>query len=169
MTRALGDRRRAVLLSAGVLLLAGTALVLPATSGGRYAPRDGFWGGMGSTIACFIGADCGRTSETAYFKLRSRTVKEVGYNVVVACYNRETRESYDRYFTVNRANVQARLDSNGVARFSRQQSSDGRSGSADVTIDFSRSRPLMKIRLDVSGRVERCNGLTTLPVRTSRG
>ncbi|MFM9077996.1 MAG: hypothetical protein ACKORM_07265, partial [Solirubrobacterales bacterium] len=86
-----------------------------------------------------------------------------------ACYNRETRESYDRYFTVNRANVQARLDSNGVARFSRQHSSDGRSGSADVTIDFSRSRPLMKIRLDVSGRVERCNGLTTLPVRTSRG
>jgi hypothetical protein len=101
------------------------------------------------------------------FKLRARRVRQVGYNVLVACYNRDTRATYDVFFTVTKRRATARLDSRGVARFTREERSDGRIGRVSVTIDFSGRRPLMKVRIAVGGRIERCNGNTTLPVKAS--
>ena len=102
--------------------------------------------------------------ETGYFELRSRVVREVGYNVVIACYNRETRQSYDRYFTVDESRVTARLNGNGVARFSQRKTSDFRSGQVRTTVDFSGARPTLEVVMEV-GRFEVCNGRTTFRVQ----
>lgn len=156
------------------LTLGGTALgllgllVAPIVSEGRVVPRDGFWGGNVWSQACDE-SGCSRVAELGYFKLRSRMVTEVGYNVLVACYNRDTRATYDVYFTADQSNVRARLNSRGIARFTREERSDGRSGDVTVTVDFSTPRPRLEVRMVVGGQIERCNGRTTLPVRTFRG
>lgn len=162
------DRLRPIRLGViGAVLGLVVLLIAPLVSEGRVVPRDGFWGGSSREQACDE-SGCVRVSELGYFKLRSREVREVGYNVLVACYNRDTRATYDRFFTVDQRRASARLDSRGVARFTREEGSDGRTGRVTVTVDFSARRPVMKIRLAVGGRIERCNGNTTLPVKTAR-
>jgi hypothetical protein len=141
-------------------------LIAPFASEGRVVPRDGLWGGSVRGQACDE-SGCVRVTELGLFKLRARKVRQVGYNVLVACYNRDTRATYDVFFTVTKRRATARLDSRGVARFTREERSDGRIGRVSVTIDFSGRRPLMKVRIAVGGRIERCNGNTTLPVKAS--
>ena len=126
-------------------------------------PRDGTWGGFKWTIACFT-VGCGKTIQTGYFELRSRVVREIGYNVVIGCYNPETRQSYDRYFTVDQSRASARLNDNGVARFSQTKSSDSRSGTVTTTVDFSGARPTLTVVMEV-GRFEVCDGRTTFRVK----
>lgn len=162
------DRLRPVRLGViGAVLVLVVLLIAPLVSEGRVVPRDGLWGGSVREQACDE-SGCVRVSELGLFKLRAREVREVGYNVLVACYNRDTRATYDVFFTVTRRSAAARLNSRGVARITREERSDGRIGRVTVTIDFSGRRPLMKVRIAVGGRIERCNGNTTLPVKTSR-
>jgi hypothetical protein len=142
-------------------------MLVAATPTADSAPRNGFWGGGVRSTACFEDG-CARVRELGYFKVRSREVTEVGYNVLVACYNRDTRDTYDVFFTVDQGEARARFSSRGVARFTQQRSSDGRRGRVSTVMDLSGNRPTMEVRMRVGGPVERCNGRTTIPVAPPR-
>jgi hypothetical protein len=155
-------------MSRTALVLAGAlvALVFAAPASAAVVPRDGSWGGTVTTTACEPQAGCAPTDEIGFFKLRSRAVSALSYTVVIACYNRETRETYDRYFTGGKAFPRNQRVPGGLVLTKRyRESSDGRSGSVTTTMDFRGSRAKLKLRLAVSGTVERCNGNTTIPLR----
>lgn len=151
------------------LALAGALAALATTAAPASAaviPRDGSWGGTLTSTACDPQQGCAPTDELGFFKLRARVVSAVSYTVLIACYNRETRETYDRYFTGGTAFPRRqRVPDRLVLTEQYEERSDGRSGSVTTTLDFRGSRAKLKVRMNVGGSVERCNGNTTIPLR----
>ncbi|MBJ7469794.1 MAG: hypothetical protein JHD16_00755 [Solirubrobacteraceae bacterium] len=146
-------------------LLAAGVTATPAIA--DVVPRDGAWGGTITSEACDPAqGGCAPTEELGFFKLRARTVSALSYTVLVACYNRETRETYDRAFTGGKRFPSGqRVPTNLRLVETYDESSDGRSGSATTTLDFRGSRAKLTVRLSVGGSIERCTGRTTIPLR----
>lgn len=157
----MSSHRRHIIATAVALTAVGAA---PATA--AVIPRDGSWGGTITSQACEPELGCAPTDELGFFKLRSRVVSAVSYTVLVACYNRDTRETYDRAFTGGKAFPRRqRVPAGLVLTRTYDEASDGRSGSVTTTMDFRGSQAKLKVRMTVNGVVERCNGRTTIPLR----
>lgn len=156
-------RRRRLCIVASALTLTAVGAT-PATA--AVIPRDGSWGGTVTSQVCEPELGCAPTDELGFFKLRSRVVSAVSYTVLVACYNRDTRETYDRAFTGGKAFPRRqRVPAGLVLTQTYDEASDGRSGSVTTTMDFRGRQAKLKIRMTVNGTVERCNGRTTIPLR----
>lgn len=150
------------------LALAGAVAALVTTTAPAAAgvvPRDGSWGGTLTSTACDQQEGCAPTDELGFFKLRSRVVSAMSYTVLIACYNRETRDTYDRYFTGGKAFPRGqRVPGRLVLTERYDERSDGRSGAVTATLDFRGSRAKLKVRINVAGGIEQCNGNTTIPL-----
>lgn len=153
--------RSPVVLAGAFAALASTAA--PATA--AVIPRDGSWGGTITSTACEPQVGCAPTDELGFFKLRARKVSALSYTVLVACYNRDTRETYDRAFTGGKAFPRNQRVPGGLVLTKRYgESSDGRSGSVTATLDFRGRQAKLTVRMTVNGHFERCNGRTTIPL-----
>ncbi len=156
-------RRRRLCIVASTLALTAVSAT-PATA--SVIPRDGSWGGTITSQACEPELGCAPSDELGFFKLRSRVVSAVSYTVLVACYNRDTRETYDRAFTGGKVFPRRqRIPAGLVLTETYDEASDGRSGSVTTTLDFRGRQAKLKIRMTVGGTIERCNGRTTIPLR----
>jgi len=136
-------------------------LCLAAPAGASVVPRNGLWGGITSTSACLENG-CGPTDEQVVFRLSERRAREMKLLVVVACYNRDTRQTYDRYFTakINRAGTIG-TNLRGSANVAVRDSAAARSGTARISYDFRGRKAKLLAVLNVSGTLESCNGRTT--------
>jgi hypothetical protein len=143
--------------------------IAAAPASGTIIPRDGAWAGTAGTTFCDPDDGCSDTDELGYFTLRARVVGAMSYTVVITCYDRETRQPYDRYFTGGKAFPRnTRIPGLLVTR-RYDEVSEGRSGAVTTTLDYRGSRAKLLVRVQIAGTVdgtyERCNGRTTIPLR----
>lgn len=144
-----------------VPLAAALCLSLALPAGASVVPRNGYWGGITSTTAC-LETGCGPTDEQVFFRLSERRAQKMQLAVVVACYNRDTRQTYDRYFNTKISQAgRIGTDLKGSANVAVRDTGASRRGTARLTYDFRGRKAKLLAVLNVSGTFERCNGRTS--------
>lgn len=126
-------------------------------------PRTGTWAGSAQTTAYFEDGSQVNATEQALFELVKQRIQNLELQVVLACYNRETRDTYDVYYGPLKRESLGRLGS-GLETTKRFTADDGSGRRANVTaqFDYRGSRAKLRIRVSWRGQVERCSGRTTL-------
>lgn len=151
----------------GKAFLAGISAVaflgVGAVAQAGVVPRTGTWAGSASTTATLEDGSRVRATEQALFELKNRSIQNLGMQVVLACYNRDSRRSYDVYFGPVTRESLGRL-APGLEVTKRFTADDGSGRRANVTarFDFRGSRAKLGLRLSWRGQAESCAGRTTL-------
>lgn len=107
-----------------------------------------------------------RGDDYVYFRVRDRRVSELSFNMRVSCFNSDTGETYDRYFTARNL-AGGRANDRGLWRRDFTVVSDFRRGEVDAEINFRRRRPLASFAVIVparGGSYESCDGFMALRV-----
>lgn len=153
-------------LLAGASVIAFLALATVAQAG--VVPRTGTWSGSEPTTAYFEDGSRVRATEQALFELKNRAIRNFEMQVVLACYNRETRDTYDVYYGPLKRESLGRLAPGlDVTRRFTADDGSGRRANVAARFDYRGSRAKLGLRVSWRGQVERCNGRATLSL--SRG
>lgn len=126
-------------------------------------PRTGTWAGSAQTTANLEDGSRVNATEQALFELKNRSIQNLEIQLVLACYNRDSRATYDVYYGPVKRESLGRLGS-GLETTKRFTADDGSGRRANVTagFDYRGSRAKLRIRVSWRGQVERCSGRTTL-------
>lgn len=146
---------------AGVSVFAFLAMGTVAQAG--VVPRTGTWAGSEQTTAYFEDGSQVRATEQGLFELKNRAIQNFEMQVILACYNRETRDTYDVYYGPLKRESLGRL-APGLDVTRRFTADDGSGRRANVTaqFDYRGSRAKLGLRVSWRGQVERCSGRVTL-------
>ena len=134
-------------LVAGASLLAFSALVPLAQAG--VVPRDGTWGGSRPATASLEDGTQVRTTEQALFELKNRSIRNFEMAVLINCYNRQSRKSYDVFYGPLKRPSLGGLGT-GLEATKRFTADDGSGRRADVSARFdyrgSRAKLILRVR-----------------------
>ena len=149
-------------LVAGASLLAFSALVPLAQAG--VLPRDGTWGGSRPATASLLDGTQFQTTEQALFELKNRSIRNFEMQVLINCYDRRSRNSYDVFYGPLKVPSLGGLGT-GLEATKRFTADDGSGRRADVSarFDYRGSRAKLVLRVRWNGQVESCtSGRVTL-------
>jgi hypothetical protein len=110
-----------------------------------------------------------RGDDYVYFRVNDRRVSKLSFNMRISCFNSDTGETYDRYFSARNLSG-GRVNDRGRWSENFTVVSDFRTGEVNAEINFRRPRPLASFAVIVPGRggsFESCDGFMAL--RAVRG
>lgn len=128
-------------------------------------PRDGTWAGSATTQGVLEDGLPVTMTEQASFQMRRRAITAFDYQLALACYNRDSRSTYDVYFGPAKRSSLGQLRPGLERRFSfRGDDGSGRKPQVVATLNYRGSRARLSLRATWRGAAERCSGRVTLPL-----
>jgi hypothetical protein len=143
--------------------VAAVTLVVPAASSARARTtvivRDGTYGSLDQSGPMPVGAS---------FTVSRRVVTNVHALMLMNCHNTDTGENYDRGFTIHEYPEGQTIPRSGRLAAAWTEEDGFYQGQFTSRIDFSRSTPVMTIKVLVfatGGYLDECSGYLQIPLR----
>ncbi|MFM8763029.1 MAG: hypothetical protein ACKOFC_07220 [Solirubrobacterales bacterium] len=151
-----------------VVLSVAAFLTVGSVAQAGVVPRTGTWAGSATTNATLEDGTSVVATEQALFELRNRSIRNFEVQVMLFCYNRDTRASYDVYYgPIKRASLGRLAPGLDVTKRFTADDGSGRRANVSVRFDYRGSRAKLGLGVSWRGEIERCNGRATLSL--SRG